>query len=104
MLKSKKISSGDASGILVMWLTREEQEDAGNDAIGKPPPPFMTTRLRILVRDGVHPDKKTVFNHLGRYLFHPTDKVYGMITKYYMAATGERLDIQIMVFIVNVAS
>ncbi|MQM19585.1 hypothetical protein Taro_052590 [Colocasia esculenta] len=47
------------------------------------------------------PEKETVFHHLGRYLFHPTNKVWGMITTYYrayMAAAGERLGIQIRVF------
>lgn len=29
------------------------------------------------------PDKETVFHHLGRYLFHPSNLVWGQITGYY---------------------
>ncbi|CAN8272241.1 unnamed protein product [Cochlearia groenlandica] len=47
------------------------------------------------------PQKHTVFHHLGRYLFHPTNQVWGMITRYYHAhllKPDERLGIQIRVF------
>ncbi|MQM06761.1 hypothetical protein Taro_039589 [Colocasia esculenta] len=47
------------------------------------------------------PETETVFHHLGRYLFHPTDKVWGMITRYYrgyLAAARERLGVQIRIF------
>ncbi|KAJ0039216.1 hypothetical protein Pint_22818 [Pistacia integerrima] len=47
------------------------------------------------------PEKGTVFHHLGRYLFHPSDHVWGLITRYYqayLAKADERLGIQIRVF------
>ncbi|KAK7362381.1 hypothetical protein VNO77_04492 [Canavalia gladiata] len=47
------------------------------------------------------PDKSTVFHHLGRYLFHPTNQVWGLITRYYqayLAKADERIGIQIRVF------
>ncbi|KAG1342251.1 putative Galactoside 2-alpha-L-fucosyltransferase [Cocos nucifera] len=47
------------------------------------------------------PKRDTVFHHLGRYLFHPTNTVWGMITRYYqayLAKAKERLGIQIRIF------
>jgi xyloglucan fucosyltransferase len=47
------------------------------------------------------PEKDTVFHHLGRYLFHPTNAVWGLITRYhesYMAKADERIGIQVRVF------
>ncbi|GKU89769.1 hypothetical protein SLEP1_g3864 [Rubroshorea leprosula] len=47
------------------------------------------------------PRKETVFHLLGRYLFHPTNPVWGLITRYYqayLAKADERLGIQIRVF------
>ncbi|KAK2634419.1 hypothetical protein Ddye_029211 [Dipteronia dyeriana] len=47
------------------------------------------------------PDKETVFHHLGRYLFHPSDRVWGLITKYYqdhLAKAEKRIGIQIRIF------
>ncbi|OIW21014.1 hypothetical protein TanjilG_27377 [Lupinus angustifolius] len=47
------------------------------------------------------PNKSTVFHHLGRYLFHPTNHVWGLITRYYKAyleKADERIGIQIRVF------
>ncbi|KAI3910185.1 hypothetical protein MKW92_026721 [Papaver armeniacum] len=47
------------------------------------------------------PDKGTVFHHLGRYLFHPSNPVWGLITRYYqayLANADERLGIQVRVF------
>ncbi|XP_062221353.1 galactoside 2-alpha-L-fucosyltransferase-like [Phragmites australis] len=47
------------------------------------------------------PQKDTVFHHLGRYLFHPTNVVWGLITRYYdsyLAKADEKLGIQIRVF------
>ncbi|MQM09094.1 hypothetical protein Taro_041958 [Colocasia esculenta] len=47
------------------------------------------------------PQKEMVFHHLGRYLFHPTNEVWGMVTRYYksyMAMARERLGIQIRIF------
>ncbi|KAI4314132.1 hypothetical protein L6164_027068 [Bauhinia variegata] len=47
------------------------------------------------------PNRTTVFHHLGRYLFHPTNQVWGLITRYYeayLANADERIGIQIRVF------
>ncbi|KAF8050990.1 hypothetical protein N665_1835s0005 [Sinapis alba] len=47
------------------------------------------------------PQKEAVFHHLARYLFHPTNQVWGMISRYYkanLARADERLGIQIRVF------
>ncbi|XP_062116589.1 galactoside 2-alpha-L-fucosyltransferase-like isoform X2 [Humulus lupulus] len=47
------------------------------------------------------PNKDLVFHFLGRYLVHPTNKVWGLITRYYksyLANADERIGIQIRVF------
>lgn len=47
------------------------------------------------------PVKGTVFHFLGRYLFHPTNVVWGLITRYYqayLAKADEIIGIQIRVF------
>ncbi|KAF5176617.1 Galactoside 2-alpha-l-fucosyltransferase [Thalictrum thalictroides] len=47
------------------------------------------------------PSKDTVFHHLGRYLFHPSNVVWGLITRYYgayLADADERVGIQIRTF------
>ncbi|KAL0535680.1 hypothetical protein IC582_030021 [Cucumis melo] len=47
------------------------------------------------------PNKDTVFHFLGRYLFHPANSVWGLITRYYhayLARASERIGIQIRVF------
>uniref|UniRef100_A0A1J3JJ98 Fucosyltransferase n=2 Tax=Noccaea caerulescens TaxID=107243 RepID=A0A1J3JJ98_NOCCA len=47
------------------------------------------------------PQKETIFHHLARYLFHPTNQVWGMVTRYYnahLARADERLGLQIRVF------
>lgn len=47
------------------------------------------------------PEKVTIFHHLGRYLFHPTNQVWGLITRYYnayLARADERIGIQIRTF------
>ncbi|KAJ4720447.1 Galactoside 2-alpha-L-fucosyltransferase [Melia azedarach] len=51
--------------------------------------------------DKLFPDKETVFHHLGRYLFHPSNEVWKLITtyyKHYLAEVEERIGIQIRVF------
>ncbi|XP_078157521.1 galactoside 2-alpha-L-fucosyltransferase-like isoform X1 [Carex rostrata] len=51
--------------------------------------------------DRLFPEKDMVFHHLGRYLFHPTNAVWGLITRYYnsyMAKAEERVGIQVRVF------
>ncbi|CAJ1944109.1 unnamed protein product [Sphenostylis stenocarpa] len=47
------------------------------------------------------PNKETVFHFLGRYLFHPTNSVWGLVARYYqayLAKVDERVGIQIRVF------
>lgn len=47
------------------------------------------------------PNRDTVFHFLGRYLFHPTNNVWGLVVRYYeayLAKVDERVGIQIRVF------
>ena len=47
------------------------------------------------------PQKDTVLLHLGRYLFHPSNHVWGLIIRYYevyLAKADERIGIQIRNF------
>ncbi|XP_075521236.1 LOW QUALITY PROTEIN: galactoside 2-alpha-L-fucosyltransferase-like [Primulina tabacum] len=47
------------------------------------------------------PDKETVFHFLGRYLFHPTNPVWGLISRYYeayLSQADEKVGIRIRVF------
>ncbi|CDP20091.1 unnamed protein product [Coffea canephora] len=47
------------------------------------------------------PEKELVFHYLGRYLFHPTNSVWGLITRNYdayLARADERIGIQIRIF------
>ncbi|THU70304.1 hypothetical protein C4D60_Mb08t23590 [Musa balbisiana] len=47
------------------------------------------------------PERETVFHHLGRYLLHPTNVVWGYVTRYYqvyLAKAYEMVGIQIRVF------
>ncbi|TKY55077.1 Galactoside 2-alpha-L-fucosyltransferase [Spatholobus suberectus] len=47
------------------------------------------------------PNKETVFHFLGRYLFHPSNSVWGLVVRYYqayLAKVDERMGIQIRVF------
>ncbi|OIT04344.1 PREDICTED: galactoside 2-alpha-L-fucosyltransferase-like [Nicotiana attenuata] len=51
--------------------------------------------------NNLFPEKGTVFHFLGRYLFHPTNTVWGLITRYYqayLANADEKIGIQIRVF------
>ncbi|ESQ51012.1 hypothetical protein EUTSA_v10022636mg [Eutrema salsugineum] len=60
---------------------------------------FNPTFLPELTK--LFPQKDTVFHHLARYLFHPTNQVWGMVTRYYQAhlsRADETLGIQIRVF------
>lgn len=47
------------------------------------------------------PEKQTVFHFLGRYLFHPTNQVWGLVTRFYQAylsKADEKIGVQIRVF------
>ncbi|XP_050207012.1 galactoside 2-alpha-L-fucosyltransferase-like [Mercurialis annua] len=51
--------------------------------------------------DRMFPDKETIFHHLGKYLFHPSNKAWGLITRFhdsYLAKSGEIIGMQIRVF------
>lgn len=53
--------------------------------------------------NGMFPENERafVFYHLGRYLFHPSNEVWGLITRYYhayLAKADERIGIQIETF------
>ncbi|KAF0932934.1 hypothetical protein E2562_013133 [Oryza meyeriana var. granulata] len=46
------------------------------------------------------PERDAVFHHLGRYLFHPTNHVWGLVTRYYrghLAWARRRVGIQVRV-------
>ncbi|KAG6514745.1 galactoside 2-alpha-L-fucosyltransferase-like [Zingiber officinale] len=47
------------------------------------------------------PEKETVFHHLSRYLLHPSNSVWGYVTRYYeayLANAGDILGIQVRIF------
>ncbi|KAI4976266.1 hypothetical protein ZWY2020_049873 [Hordeum vulgare] len=47
------------------------------------------------------PEPDTVFHHLGRYLFHPNNHVWGLVARYhdaYLAAAHQKVGIQVRVF------
>ncbi|GJN27452.1 hypothetical protein PR202_gb15479 [Eleusine coracana subsp. coracana] len=47
------------------------------------------------------PRRDAVFHHLGRYLFHPSNTVWGMVTRYhgsYFAQAHERVGVQVRMF------
>ncbi|KAF7814512.1 putative fucosyltransferase 8 isoform X1 [Senna tora] len=47
------------------------------------------------------PEKDTVFHHLGRYLFHPSNEAWDLITRFYqahLAKAKERIGLQIRVY------
>ncbi|WVZ73537.1 hypothetical protein U9M48_021829 [Paspalum notatum var. saurae] len=47
------------------------------------------------------PKKEAVFHHLGRYLFHPTNRVWGIVRRYYeayLARVDEKIGFQIRIF------
>lgn len=51
--------------------------------------------------NNLFPEKETVFHFLGRYLFFPTNPVWGLITRYYqayLAKADEKIGIQVRVF------
>ncbi|KAL6606869.1 hypothetical protein ACP70R_042522 [Stipagrostis hirtigluma subsp. patula] len=51
--------------------------------------------------DLLFPERDAVFHHLGRYLLHPTNHVWGLVTRYYRARLAwarRRVGIQVRVF------
>uniref|UniRef100_A0A1J3FYH2 Fucosyltransferase n=1 Tax=Noccaea caerulescens TaxID=107243 RepID=A0A1J3FYH2_NOCCA len=58
-------------------------------------PSFQSELIKLF------PQKNTVFHHLSRYLLHPTNQVWGMVTRSYnayLARADETLGIQVRVF------
>ncbi|EOA40189.1 hypothetical protein CARUB_v10008907mg [Capsella rubella] len=58
-------------------------------------PSFQTKLIQLF------PQKDTVFHHLARYLFQPTNQVWGMISRSYnayLSRADERLGIQVRVY------
>ncbi|TKY64643.1 Galactoside 2-alpha-L-fucosyltransferase [Spatholobus suberectus] len=61
---------------------------------------FMTPYFNLEITK-MFPEKDTVFHHLGRYLFHPSNEAWELISWYYqahLAKASERIGIQIRVF------
>jgi len=51
--------------------------------------------------DALFPERDAVFHHLVRYLFHPTNHVWGLVTRYhraYLARADLRVGIQVRTF------
>ncbi|KAK1620080.1 hypothetical protein QYE76_025597 [Lolium multiflorum] len=60
---------------------------------------LMPAYRRELAR--LFPDKEAVFHHLSRYLFHPSNDVWGIVSRFYeayLAGADERLGLQVRVF------
>ncbi|XP_023645571.1 fucosyltransferase 6 isoform X1 [Capsella rubella] len=58
-------------------------------------PTFQTELMKMF------PQKEAVFHHLARYLFHPTNQVWGLITRSYnayLSRADETLGVQIRIF------
>ncbi|KAJ6346819.1 hypothetical protein OIU76_003491 [Salix suchowensis] len=61
---------------------------------------FLTPTFNQQVQR-MFPEKETVFHHLGRYLFHPSNEAWGRIMRFYqayLANADERIGLQIRVF------
>ncbi|XP_068479557.1 probable fucosyltransferase 7 [Phaseolus vulgaris] len=61
---------------------------------------FMNPLFNLEINK-MFPEKDTVFHHLGRYLFHPSNEAWELITNYYqahLAKADELIGLQIRVF------
>ncbi|KAE9584203.1 putative Type 1 galactoside alpha-(1,2)-fucosyltransferase [Lupinus albus] len=61
---------------------------------------FMIPSFRQVLSK-MFPEKDTVFHHMGRYLFHPSNEAWEVITKFHQAhfaEANERIGVQIRVF------
>ena len=61
---------------------------------------FMTPSFSLEM-DKMFPEKGTVFHHVGRYLFHPSNEAWGQISRFYeahLAKADERIGLQVRVF------
>lgn len=64
------------------------------------PSMFMNPFFNLEVTK-MFPEKDTVFHHLGRYLFHPSNEAWGLISRFYqvyLAKADERIGLQIRLF------
>ncbi|CAK7336438.1 unnamed protein product [Dovyalis caffra] len=64
-------------------------------------PSFFLTSTFKQEMQRLFPEKETVFHHLARYLFHPSNEVWGLITRFYqayLADADERIGLQIRIF------
>ncbi|XP_047332276.1 galactoside 2-alpha-L-fucosyltransferase-like [Impatiens glandulifera] len=61
---------------------------------------FLMPKFELELRN-LFPEKETVFHHLGRFLFNPSNVVWGIVKKYYwtnLASADERIGFQIRDF------
>ncbi|XP_057454073.1 probable fucosyltransferase 8 [Lotus japonicus] len=61
---------------------------------------FMTPIFNLKINK-MFPEKDTIFHHLGRYLFHPSNEAWRLISKFYqehLANAAEKLGLQIRLF------
>ncbi|XP_027906724.1 probable fucosyltransferase 7 isoform X2 [Vigna unguiculata] len=64
-------------------------------------PSLFMNQLFNMEISKMFPEKDTIFHHLGRYLFHPSNEAWELISRYYqahLAKADERIGIQIRVF------
>ncbi|MED6115891.1 hypothetical protein PIB30_094990 [Stylosanthes scabra] len=61
---------------------------------------FMTSSFSLKLNK-MFPEKNVIFHHVGRYLFHPSNEVWGQITRFYdayLAKANKRIGLQVRVF------
>ncbi|CAL0335248.1 unnamed protein product [Lupinus luteus] len=64
---------------------------------------FMNPSFNLEINK-MFPEKDTIFHHLARYLFHPSNEAWGLISRFYrtyLAEADERIGLQIRVFSPN---
>ncbi|KAL6592680.1 hypothetical protein ACP70R_049355 [Stipagrostis hirtigluma subsp. patula] len=127
MLKNKVVAAGDASSATATELPVFAYVHLSHDATDDDKSFFCDEDQRLLRRipwlvmrtdnyivpglflvmgfedelNLLFPEPDTAFHHLGRYLFHPANHVWGLITRYhdaYLASAQHRVGIQVRVF------
>ncbi|XP_052160091.1 fucosyltransferase 2-like [Oryza glaberrima] len=61
---------------------------------------FLVTGFQAEL-DSLFPETDAVFHHLARYLFHPNNHIWGLVTRYYdayLATARQRVGVQVRVF------
>ncbi|OIW04968.1 hypothetical protein TanjilG_01164 [Lupinus angustifolius] len=64
---------------------------------------FMNPSFNLEINK-MFPEKDTIFHHLSRYLFHPSNEAWGLISRFYqtyLAEADEKIGLQIRVFSPN---